>query len=149
MRRFWEGGKAGTEAGVSTPSRRERRLQDEVTELTTALGNNRCVGADCRGGLVGLDGEPSGRSQVAQGRSDSVDADAGAQRVRSQALPDHTGGDRHIRPNRLFEDGKVAAAGGPAPRLRRCRCCHLLQDGHRAGPAATGKLQSGLNIRVG
>lgn len=37
-RQFLEGGKAGIEAGKSKPSTREQQLEDEVAELTTALG---------------------------------------------------------------------------------------------------------------
>lgn len=37
-RQFLEGGKAGIEAGKSKPSTREQRLEDEVAELTQALG---------------------------------------------------------------------------------------------------------------
>ena len=37
-RQFLEGGKAGIEAGKSKPSTREQQLEDEVVELTTALG---------------------------------------------------------------------------------------------------------------
>ena len=37
-RQFLEGGKAGIEAGKSKPSTREQQLEDEVAELTQALG---------------------------------------------------------------------------------------------------------------
>ena len=37
-RQFLEGGKAGIEAGKSRPSSCEQQLEDEVTELTQALG---------------------------------------------------------------------------------------------------------------
>lgn len=37
-RQFLEGGKAGIEAGKSKPSSRELQLEDEVAELTQALG---------------------------------------------------------------------------------------------------------------
>ncbi|SDZ17827.1 hypothetical protein [Tessaracoccus flavus] len=35
---FLEGGKAGIEAGKSKPTSREQQLEDEVAELTQALG---------------------------------------------------------------------------------------------------------------
>jgi len=38
QRQFLEGGKAGIEAGKSKPSTREQQLEDEVAELTQALG---------------------------------------------------------------------------------------------------------------
>jgi transposase len=37
-RQFLEAGRAGLEAGKSKPSSREQQLQDEVAELTQALG---------------------------------------------------------------------------------------------------------------
>ena len=37
-RQFLEGGKAGIEAGKSKPTSREQQLEDEVAELTQALG---------------------------------------------------------------------------------------------------------------
>src|SRR5660398_199952 len=37
-RQFLEGGKAGIEAGKSKPSSREQQLEDEVVELTQAVG---------------------------------------------------------------------------------------------------------------
>lgn len=37
-RQFIEGGRAGLEAGKSKPSSREQQLEDEVAELTQALG---------------------------------------------------------------------------------------------------------------
>ena len=37
-RQFLEGGKAGLEAGKSKPSSREQQLEEEVADLTQALG---------------------------------------------------------------------------------------------------------------
>lgn len=37
-RQFLEGGKAGIEAGKSKPSSREQQLEEEVADLTQALG---------------------------------------------------------------------------------------------------------------
>ena len=37
-RQFLEAGKAGIQAGKSKPSSREQQLEDEVADLTTALG---------------------------------------------------------------------------------------------------------------
>ena len=37
-RQFLEGGKVGIEAGKSKPTSREQQLEDEVAELTQALG---------------------------------------------------------------------------------------------------------------
>lgn len=37
-RQFCEAGRSGVETGASRPSTRERPLEDEVAELTTALG---------------------------------------------------------------------------------------------------------------